>query len=148
MPSAARRIAASFIAAATLLLSGCFVSPGSFTSAIDLRKDGRFSYSYNGEIYLLGLSRLAELGGKAKEAAPFKAEPCYNDDAESSERECTRDELAKQQADWEEERKATEAKNKRDADMMKAMLGGSILPVPRPPKNLPTVCAARPAGDR
>ena len=124
MTSAARRFAASFIAAATLLLSGCFVSPGSFTSAIDLRKDGRFSYAYTGEIYLLGLSKLAELGSKAKVTEPFKAAPCYTDDAEADERECSRDELAKQKAEWEENRQADEAKNKRDAEMMKVMLGG------------------------
>ena len=120
----ARRVAATLVAAATLLLSGCFVSPGSFTSGIDLRKDGRFSYSYNGEIYLLGLSKLAELGSKAKDSEPFKAVSCHTDDENMKERECTADELAKQKADWEEDRKANEAKNKRDADMMKAMLGG------------------------
>jgi hypothetical protein len=94
------------------------------TSAIDLRKDGRFNYSYNGEIYLLGLSKLAELGSKAKEAEPFKAVTCYTDDEEMKERECTKDELAKQKADWEEDRKADEARKKRDSDMMKVMLGG------------------------
>lgn len=124
MANTARRLAATLVAAATLLLSGCFVSPGSFTSAIDLRKDGRFSYTYNGEIYLLGLSKLAELGGKAKEAEPFKAEPCYNDDADRTVRECSKPELAKQKADWEENRQADATRKKRDADMMKSMLGG------------------------
>lgn len=124
MTSAARRLAASFIAAATLLLSGCFVSPGSFTSSIDLRKDGRFSYAYNGEIYLLGLSKLAEMDSKAKDAEPFKPETCYADDAEMSQRECSKDELAKQKADWEENRQADASRKKRDGEMMKAMLGG------------------------
>lgn len=124
MTTAARRIAASFIAAATLLLSGCFVSPGSFTSSIDLRKDGRFSYAYNGEIYLLGLSKLAELGSKAKEAEPFKAQPCFSDGADLSERECTKDELTKQRADWDENRTAEVSRKKRDAEMMKSLLGG------------------------
>lgn len=120
----ARRVAATLVAAATLLLSGCFVSPGNFTSAIDLRKDGRFSYAYTGEIYLLGLSKLAELGSKAKDAAAFKAAPCYTDDADAAERECSAEELARQKSDWEDERKAAEAKNKREAEMMKAMFGG------------------------
>lgn len=124
MTSTARRIAATLVAAATLLLSGCFVSPGSFTSTVDLRKDGRFTYSYTGEIYLLGLSKLAELGSKAKDREPFVAEPCYNDDEESTQRDCTKEELDQQKADWEEERKAAEAKAKREADMMKALLGG------------------------
>jgi len=124
MISHARRVAATLVAAATLLLSGCFVSPGSFTSSIDLRKDGRFSYAYTGEIYLLGLSKLAELGSKAKGSKPFEAMPCYTDDEDMKERECTKDELAKQKSDWEEDRKAAEAKDKRDSEMMKAMLGG------------------------
>lgn len=124
MTTTARRLAASFIAAATLLLSGCFVSPGSFTSAIDLRKDGRFSYAYNGEIYLLGLSKLAELGSKSKWEGPFEAEPCYDDSGDMKAQECTAEELAKQKADWEENRQTDIARKKRDAEMMKVMLGG------------------------
>jgi hypothetical protein len=124
MTSPARRIAATLVAAATLLLSACFVSPGSFTSAIDLRKDGRFSYSYSGEIYLLGLSKLAEMGQKSKWAEPFKAEPCHSDDGEMTERACSKDEIAQQKADWEENRKADAERQKRDAEMMKTMLGG------------------------
>lgn len=136
MTSAARRLAATLVAAATLLLSSCFVSPGSFNSAIDLRKDGRFSYAYNGEIYLLGLSKLAELGSKAKEAEAFKAEPCYADDPDGKERECTRDELAKQKADWEENRQADAGRKQRDAEMMKAMLGGIDPSSPRAAEEL------------
>ena len=124
MTGPARRIAATLVAAATLLLSACFVSPGSFTSAIDLRKDGRFSYSYAGEIYLLGLSELAEMGRKSKWNEPFKAEPCHNDDPDMTERACSKDEIAGQKADWEENRKADAERQKRDAEMMKVMLGG------------------------
>lgn len=120
----ARSLAMVLVAAASLLLTGCFVSPGKFTSSIDLRRDGRFSYAYNGEIYLLGLSKLAELGDKAEKDSPFEAQPCQNDDAELTARECTPDELAKQKADWEESRKADAARKKRDAEMMKAMMGG------------------------
>lgn len=134
----ARRVAATLVAAATLLLSGCFVSPGSFTSSIDLRKDGRFSYAYNGEIYLLGLSKLAELGSKAKDSEPFKALTCYTDDEEMKERECTADELAKQKADWEENRKADESRKKRDVEMMKAMLGGIDPSSPKAAEELAT----------
>jgi predicted nucleic acid-binding Zn ribbon protein len=124
MTGPARRIAATLVAAATLLLSACFVSPGSFTSAIDLRKDGRFSYSYAGEIYLLGLSNLAEMGRKSKWNEPFKAEPCHKDDIDMTERTCSEDEIAQQKADWEENRKADTERQKRDAEMMKVMLGG------------------------
>lgn len=33
-----------------LMLSGCLFTPGKFTSAMDIRKDGAFSFSYVGEI--------------------------------------------------------------------------------------------------
>ena len=124
MPSTARRLVATFVVAATLLLSGCFVSPGSFTSAIDLRRDGRFSYSYTGEIYLLGLSKLAEMGNRMQTGGPWKPSPCFKEGASLDERPCTRAELAQQQADWEVERKSTAERGKRDVGMMKAMLGG------------------------
>ena len=124
MTGPARRLATALVAAATLLLSACFVSPGNFTSTIDLRKDGRFSYAYSGEIYILGLSKLAEMGNKAKADEPFKAEPCLTDDAEMSERTCTREEISQQKADWEENRKADVERKRRDAEAMKAMLGG------------------------
>lgn len=120
----ARSFATAFVAAMSLLLAGCFVSPGSFTSAIDLRKDGRFSYSYTGEIYILGLSKLSEIGKKSKWKEPFKAEPCTNDDAEMTERACTKEELDQQKADWEENAKAETEREKRDSEMMKVMLGG------------------------
>jgi hypothetical protein len=119
-----RHLAVALVAAATLLLSGCFVSPGTFTSAIDLRKDGRFSYSYSGEIYMLGLSKLAEMSRKSKWDEPFKAERCTNDDAEMTERACTTEELNKQKADWEENRTAEVEREQRDAQMMKAVFGG------------------------
>jgi hypothetical protein len=35
-----------------LALTGCFLTPGSFTSALDLRKDGTFTYSYKGEVLM------------------------------------------------------------------------------------------------
>jgi len=124
MTSAARRLVATLVAAATLMLGGCFVSPGTFTSTIDLRKDGRFSYAYNGEIYIIGLSKLAELGSKTKDSEPFAPTPCFNDDEDATERECSKEELAAQKAEWEEERKAARDKAKRDADVMVALMGG------------------------
>ncbi len=61
----------------SLLHGRLLVSPGKFTAALDLRKDGSFSYSYKGEIYLLGLSKLAEMG--AKDDDTFKPAACYKD---------------------------------------------------------------------
>lgn len=109
---------------ATLLamaVAACFVSPGKFAETLDLRKDGRFTYTYKGEIWVLGLTKLAQMAEAEKNT--FKPNPCYNDDT-GAERECTKDELASQKAEWEEDRKIAEKSNKdRDAALM-AMLGG------------------------
>ena len=43
------------------LLSGCLLAPGSFVSTLDLRKDGQFSFTYSGEISMVGLSRLSQM---------------------------------------------------------------------------------------
>ena len=48
----------------SLALSGCFLSPGQFKSELELMKDGSFLYRYDGEIQMLALSKLAEMGSK------------------------------------------------------------------------------------
>lgn len=115
---------AGVVAALSLLLSACLISPGKFTSALDIRKDGRFSYSYTGEIYLLGLSKLAEMGNKAKADETFSASDCFKDDGSGDERPCTSAELDSQKQDWQQSREARASKDKNDAEMMRAMLGG------------------------
>ena len=125
MPSSFRRMAMAGIAAGlSLLLSACLISPGKFASTIDLRKDGTFAYGYQGEIHMLGLSKLAEMGSKAKGDAEFVATPCYKDDGDFAERKCTKDEVAQQKTDWEAEQKSAVERDKKNAEMMRAMLGG------------------------
>ena len=85
-------MAAAMLSAITLALAGCILTPGKFTSALDVRKDGKFTYSYNGEIHLLALTRLAEMGGSAEANAPFEAESCHDDDYK--EKICSDEELA------------------------------------------------------
>lgn len=110
-----RRLTAT---ALCLALAACFVLPGKFDSALDLRKDGRFAFSYRGEIWVMGLSKLANMD----RSAPFEPSTCHNDEAEQ--RECSQVELAKQRADWEAEQKEAAARKKKDAEEMKALLGG------------------------
>ena len=107
------------VVAMAMLVSACLLSPGKFVSTLDIRKDGRFTYAYKGEIYLLALSKLAQDAEAAKE---FTAEDCHEENGDV--RKCTADELAEQKSNWEESRKASADKAKRDADQMKAMLGG------------------------
>ncbi|MEO7913811.1 MAG: hypothetical protein ABIR23_00390 [Novosphingobium sp.] len=117
-----RRLGAAGLAAAlAMLLSACLLAPGKFTSALDLRRDGRFSYSYKGEIFMLGLSKLAEMG-QAEAKKPFVAKSCEDDNMDA--RKCTAAELAEQRQTWAEEQRAAVDKAKKDAESMKAMMGG------------------------
>lgn len=121
-----RRWAGALIAVALgLILTGCVLTAGKFTSALDLRRNGTFTYSYNGEIFLLGLSKLAEMGGKSSSAdEEFSPSVCYADDDELKERECTAEELAAQKSAWELEAKASVDREKKEQEAMRAMLGG------------------------
>lgn len=122
-PSSFRRmVAAGMVAALSLLLTACLVSPGKFDASLDVRKDGRFTYAYKGEIFVLGLSELMKMGDKA-EQEPFKA-ICSAENDPDKERPCTKDEIGEQKANWDEEQKSREARSKKDQDMAKAMLGG------------------------
>lgn len=118
-----RLIASACAVGLSLLLAACLISPGKFTSNLDVRKDGRFSFSYTGEIHMLGMSKLAELGDRNKEPAVFEPSTCYKDDS-MDERKCTKDELDQQQADWDAEQTRKAEKDKRDGEMAKAMFGG------------------------
>lgn len=119
-----RLVASATVAALSMLLSACLISPGKFEARLDIRKDGRFSYGYTGEIYMLGLSKLAEMGAKADDDAKFEPQPCYKDEGDFEERPCTKDELATQKKDWEDEQKRAAGKKKEDAEFARALLGG------------------------
>lgn len=113
-----RLAAAAVVAGLALLVSACLLLPGKFTSSLDLRKDGRFTYTYTGEIRMLALSKLAQAGAKKA----FEPEKCYDD--EMKERKCTAEELAEQKRNWEESQRAAADKAKKDAEAAKAMFGG------------------------
>jgi hypothetical protein len=110
-------------ALACLALSGCFLQPGKFDSTLDLRKDGSFTFAYKGQIYLLALSKMADMAGKAETAGDqFVAETCHDDNFD--ERTCTAEELAEQKRAWEEGREKKKLEDQKNAEMMRAMLGG------------------------
>lgn len=123
-----RSLAMAAVGLATLLLAGCLLLPGKFTSAIDLRKDGTFSFTYKGDIHVLALSKLAaEERDRKIDTATFEPSTCYNDET-GEERTCTADEIATQRKDWEDtvaqQKSAAAEKKKSDEQMAKAMLGG------------------------
>ena len=122
---AARAIA---ICSALLLLTGCFLQPGKFDAELSIDQGGTFGYRYDGEIYLLGLSKLAEIGQQMDNVdTEFVEQPCYDDGLEDDafeERTCTEDEIAAQKKDYEQELERKANEQERESEMMKAMLGG------------------------
>lgn len=118
-----RRLAAGGLAAGlALLLAGCLLTPGKFTASLDLRKSGAFTYRYDGEIHLLALSKLAQMG-QAMGSETYIAETCYDDET-FEERECTAEEKAEHRRAWDEGAAARKAKQEQEAAAMRAMLGG------------------------
>ncbi|WP_338445732.1 hypothetical protein V5F89_11255 [Pelagerythrobacter marensis] len=119
-----RRAGAMGLAAAlALVLGGCLLAPGAFTSQLELRKGGTFSYSYEGEIYILALSKLAEMGEEMESAGETFEPACYDEDT-LEERACSEEERAAQLAQWEDAREEKKRDRERGADMARAMLGG------------------------
>lgn len=118
-----RGAAASMAAACLLLLGGCLLMPGKFAASLELRKGGAFTYRYDGEIHLLALSKLAEMGSAASSANDdYVEQPCHDDDFE--ERECTAEERAEARAEWDAGADKRKADKEREAEMTRAMLGG------------------------
>ena len=94
-----RSVMALVAAAGAMLLAGCLVLPGKFAATLDLRKDGHFTYTYKGDIVILGLTRLAELAMAQKPKSEFSSSACYKKDGETK-RDCTPTEVAEQKKDW------------------------------------------------
>ena len=131
-----------------LALAACLLSPGKFTSTLDLRRDGRFAFAYTGEVSMFGLAQLAAMG-KQQGQQVFEPQPCYgldetgqvpddaaaaaasaaadpavNGDEDADARECTPAEVATQKSDWERQRKETAERERKDLENLKAVLGG------------------------
>ena len=105
----------------SLLLSACLFAPGKFTSTLDLRKDGQFSFAYSGEIHMLALSKMAEDANKSPDT--FTPETCYKDDG-FDERPCTDEDIARQKQTWQDDQARSTEKRRQDAQSMRAILGG------------------------
>ena len=93
---------AGLVALLAMLLTGCLLQPGSFTSQLTLLRDGSFTYSYQGEIQAMSLNALMQMGAEAE--AADSPETCYGDDGEI--RECTAAEIEEQRAQAVEESEA------------------------------------------
>ena len=118
-PSRMRAATTTMLAAFALMLTGCLVTPGKFESQLVLKNDGTFSFNYDGEIFFLGLSKLAQMGAASEE---FEAESCFDDNFDI--RECSEEELADQRAQWETQAEERAEKARKDAAEMAQLMGG------------------------
>ncbi|RGP40200.1 hypothetical protein BPTFM16_00479 [Altererythrobacter insulae] len=119
MNTAFRINTTALLIAFTLALTGCFMSPGKFASELVLEENGAFTFTYEGEIFFLGLSDLAKLESATEE---FEAEDCFTDEYDL--RECTEAEIAEQRADWDATSQERAEKKQKDAQEMAQMMGG------------------------
>lgn len=122
-----KRIAGiALVTGLALLLAGCLLMPGKFTSQLDLHRDGSFHFAYNGEIIMLALSDMADKAKKADAAKTeddaFTPSPCYNDNGD--ERPCSAQEKDDQKKAWSESQAMPAKNDAQEKAMMQAMLGG------------------------
>lgn len=106
-----------------MLLTGCMLSPGRFTSEMILKRDGTFSFTYNGEIQLITMSWLAQLEADSIESAADEAIACF-DDTSFEERECTEEERAAQKKEFSEAASRAKQEQQKQADEVRKMFGG------------------------
>ncbi|QAY75412.1 hypothetical protein [Sphingosinicella sp. BN140058] len=123
------RIAAA--GALALLAAACLLTPGRFDAALDVRRDGSFSYRYAGEMIFVSPGSAA--AAAAAEEEPFKPEDqictgAGGDDASDAAgdeaRECTAEELAEKRKEYEDGRAERLAKKKQEGEIAKQMFGG------------------------
>ena len=116
-----------------MFLTGCFLVPGLFTSNLDLRKDGTFTFAYSGEIIFQTPDEAMKdskpevwSDDKASCSGPVPgAKPVTNGEEPSSDenRACTRAELTQKKKDWDSEQKAAADKKLKDSQQFAALFG-------------------------
>ena len=111
--------AAAVLASLSLLLSGCFITPGKFTSELVMTQENQFTFTYEGEIFFLALADLAAMGA----ANDTFTASCWDEET-FEDRECTPEEEAEQRAEWEAGAEARAEKNAKEAEQMAAIMGG------------------------
>ena len=115
--------------AALVMLSSCLFTPGKFEAAMDVRRDGSFTYRYAGEIVFATSNAMA--GSAATTGAePFDPEhhQCWEepgpDDETLEARECTPEELEEARKEHVEESERRAAEQRKEQEAMAAMFGG------------------------
>lgn len=117
--STIRLRAAAVLAGLALALTGCFMTPGKFTSELAITGPDSFTFSYEGEIFFLGLSKLAQMEAAAETFTPN----CFDEETYES-RDCTAEEEAIQREEWEAGAAQRAEQSKKQAEQMAALMGG------------------------
>ncbi len=126
------------------LLSSCFLVPGAFTSSLDLRKDGSFTFAYKGEVIFQSPDDVMKSSSDRPKAWIDARARCYKDGTEPSyneynseeeaisedakpdddnRRKCSAAETAKLKQQWEEAEAQRAARKKKDSSEFAAMFG-------------------------
>ncbi len=121
MFSTIRLRAAAVLAGLSLALTGCFITPGKFTSELAVTGPDSFTFSYEGEIFFLGLSKLAQIGAGLDDT--FTPSECFDEETFET-RDCTEEELDGQRAEWEAGAAERIEAKKKEAAQMAAIMGG------------------------
>ncbi|MDZ4138751.1 MAG: hypothetical protein U1D66_07710 [Erythrobacter sp.] len=136
--------AAAVLAGFALALSGCFMTPGKFTSELALTGPDSFTFSYDGEIFFLTLSKLAQMD--AASGGSFAAN-CYDDETYES-RDCSPEEEAVQREEWDAAAQERAERQKNEAKQMAAMMGGIDPSDPRAAEELVALLKRQKGWDR
>lgn len=114
-----------------LALASCFIVPGAFSSGLDLRKDGTFTFAYKGEIIfetpdeaMKDAKPEAWSDDKASCSGPVPGAKADGDGASSDEsRPCTKAEIAQKKKEWNDEQRAAAEKKLKDSQQFAALFG-------------------------
>jgi len=106
------------VVAAPLFLFGCFLTPGKFTSSLDVAKDGSFTFRYAGELIFVSSQSLTS----GLDSKPEFTPEC--EDEEEMERACTPEEVEEQRLAFEQEQKEREEREARERAEAASMFGG------------------------
>ena len=93
------------------LLSSCYLVPGTFYAALDIRRDGHFTYRYVGEIVFADLERPPESGWNDKNAK------CL-DYKTATRRSCTSIEIKEQRESYEGDQKRSRGRAAEMAELI------------------------------
>ncbi|MCR2832943.1 hypothetical protein [Parerythrobacter lacustris] len=125
----ARHFGIVALTVASLALSSCILLPGKFASTLDLRSDGTFTFTYDGQMLFLPMSEefaSEEPGDTPVDEAAIEAgwEPSCFDEETYEQRDCTEEEKAERIRQDEELRAEIARSEKERNEQMIRLLAG------------------------